>query len=313
MQSQKMESVGRLAGGVAHDFNNLLTVINGYASLMLRKLHSEDPLRDHVAEIRKAGERAAGLTQQLLTISRRQIVQLRPLNLSALIEESQGMLGRMLGEDVQIAAELDMDAGLVLADGDQLHQTLMNLAVNARDAMPQGGHLTLRTSRLHLDKNSGARYEATPGDYVLLEVCDTGVGISEEDQQRIFEPFFTTKGRVGTGLGLPTVLGIVQQTGGWIAVDSRLGEGTTFRIGLPLLPATALPTPPDGSTPTDLEGSETVLVVEDQEEVRNLAVLALRSFGYRTLEAESGDAALQLVEGHAGPIHLVLTDVVMPA
>jgi CheY-like chemotaxis protein len=247
-----------------------------------------------------------------LTISRKQIVQSQPVNLSALVQESHDMLGRILGEDVQTVTDLDTESGLILADAAQLHQVLMNLAVNARDAMPEGGSLTLRTLRMDLDENSAAHYQASPGRYVVLEVCDTGVGMSEEVQKKIFEPFYTTKGEAGTGLGLPTVYGIVQQAGGWIAVESQLGAGTTFRIGLPFLSEAAPPSPGSGTLSTQFEGSETVLVVEDQEEVRNLAVMALKSFGYRTLQAASGDAALAIVADLPEPIHLVLTDVVMP-
>jgi PAS domain S-box-containing protein len=313
IQAQKMESIGRLAGGVAHDFNNLLTVINGYSDLLFKRLHERDPIRDSVAEIRKAGERAAALTRQLLAISRKQIVQPRPVDPNELIRENHDMLSRMVGEDVSVMLDLDPEAGLVMADFDQLHQVLMNLVVNARDAMPGGGQLTLRTSPWQLDESSASSHPGMGlGPYVLLEVSDTGVGMSDEVQQKIFEPFFTTKGEAGTGLGLATVYGIVRQAGGWITVQSQPGVGTTFRIGLPLLAGIERRPQSAGSVVTRLEGSETVLVVEDQEEVRKLAVTVLQGYGYRTLEAKSGAEALAMVEHYGQPIHLVLTDVIMP-
>jgi len=223
------------------------------------------------------------------------------------------MLGRLLGEDVELAVHLDPDAGLVMADADQLHQVLMNLVVNARDALPEGGRLTLRTSRLHLDESSAALHPgASPGPYVLLEVSDSGVGMSEEVQQMMFDPFYTTKGEAGTGLGLSTVYGIVRQAGGWIAAESQPGMGTTFRIGLPFLSEAEPQSPASDSQAAQLEGSETILVVEDQEEVRSLAVKALGDLHYRTLEAKSGAEALAMAENGAAPIDLVLTDVVMP-
>ncbi len=314
MQAQKMESAGRLAGGIAHDFNNLLTVINGYSDLILAGLQTGDPLRDSVGDIRNAGGRAAELTRQLLTFSRKQVIEPRPVNLNALILESRGMLRRILGEDIEMVTDLDPDPGQVMADPGHLHQVLMNLVVNARDAMPAGGRLTLRSSRIHIDETETPSFPgAVPGPYLVMEVSDTGVGMSEEIQQKLFEPFFTTKAvGTGTGLGLSTVYGIVRQAGGWIRVDSRPEMGATFRIGLPLLAESSPQAPPDALPRTRLEGSETVLVVEDQDEVRRLAVAVLKSFRYRTLEARSGGEALVVAENYHGPIHLLLTDVVMP-
>ncbi|MBI4877675.1 MAG: PAS domain S-box protein [Acidobacteria bacterium] len=312
-QAQKLESVGRLAGGVAHDFNNLLTVINGYGDLLLARLRADDPVRPSLEQIRKAGERAANLTQQLLAFSRKQVVRPRLLDLNAQAQEAGQMLRRLLQEDIELVLRLDPTVGSVMADPGQLHQVLINLAVNAKDAMPTGGELLVETSSVEL--NAGCETElpeAVPGKYVLLTVTDTGTGMDAETREHIFEPFFTTKetGK-GTGLGLATVYGIVRQNGGWIAVRSEPGKGTTFRIYLPR--AEAGPAKPDAAPPPmELHGSETILVVEDQADVRRLATRVLEAHGYTTLQAGSGAEALQLVRDHAGPIHLLLTDVVMP-
>jgi PAS domain S-box-containing protein len=313
-QAQKLESIGRLAGGVAHDFNNLLTVINGYSDFLLEQMQEQDPLRSSLVEVRKAGERAADLTRQLLAFSRKQVVEPRPVNLNTLILDSREMLGRVVREDIEIVTELEPNPSEVMADPGRLHQVLLNLVVNARDAMPGGGRLTLRTSRLHLDPAAASLFPgAIPGFYAVLEVSDTGAGMSEEIQQRVFDPFFTTKGPgEGTGLGLSTVYGIVRQAGGWIKVESSPGMGATFRIGLPLAAQPVLQCQSAKPSPTQLEGSETVLVVEDQDEVRRLALSVLRKFGYQTLEARSGPDALSVAESYAGPIHLMLTDMVMP-
>ena len=234
-QAQKLESIGRLAGGVAHDFNNLLTVINGYSEMGLERLPEGDPLRDLLTQIRKAGERANGLTRQLLAFSRKQVIEPRRVNLNELILESTKMLRRIVREDIEITTNLNPAAGDVMADPGQLHQILMNLVVNARDAMPSGGRLSLRSSRLQLDRLEAASLPGTrPGPYAVIEVSDTGVGMSDEIQQKAFDPFFTTKPEgTGTGLGLSTVYGIVRQGGGWIKVESQPGMGATFRIGLP--------------------------------------------------------------------------------
>lgn len=311
---QRMESVGRLAGGVAHDFNNLLTVINGYGDLLLKRVPAgDDRLRTPLQQIRKAGERAAELTQQLLTFSRKQVVQLKPLNLNDIVAESSAILKRLLGEDIEVVTNLLPLGWPVLADEGEIYQVLMNLAVNAKDAMPNGGTLTIETTSIKLDDSSATiNPKVKPGPYALLSLADTGIGMDKETLQRIFEPFYTTKveGK-GTGLGLSIVFGIVEQCGGWISVDSEPGRGTTCKIYLPQI-----------ETPADigdavravepLRGSETVLVAEDQDDVRGLVVEVLRSYGYRVLEAASGDEALRLAEQQAGPISLLLTDVIMP-
>jgi PAS domain S-box-containing protein len=313
-QAQKLESIGRLAGGVAHDFNNLLTVINGYSEMGLGRLPEGDPLRDLLTQIRKAGERAEGLTRQLLAFSRKQVIEPRPVNINDLILESNKMLGRIVREDIEIVTNLDRGACYVMADPDQLHQILINLVVNARDAMPSGGRLTLRTSRLQFDKVASTSFPGVKaGPYVVMDVSDTGVGMSEEIQQRIYEPFFTTKPEgTGTGLGLSTVYGIVQQAGGWIKLESQPEMGTTFRIGLPLLVHYERQALPTNVPATQLQGSETVLVVEDQDDVRLLVLAILEKLNYRALGASSGRHALSIVENHSGPIHLTLTDVIMP-
>jgi PAS domain S-box-containing protein len=341
-QAQKMESIGRLAGGVAHDFNNLLTVINGYSGLLLKGVNPGDAAAGPLGEIHKAGERAAQLTRQLLAFSRKQEVEWKRVDLNALILETRTMLQRMVGEDIEIAVELSPDAGPVQADTGHLTQVLMNLAVNARDAMPEGGRLSIETANSDLD---GAYAAAHPGiaagRYVRVAVRDTGAGIDEETQARIFEPFFTTKGPgKGTGLGLSTVYGIVRQAGGSIDVESDPGKGTAFLIYLPspwqggIAPPAQQPGPgkeenghrlfvsgledmpeSDAAEPTPAEvepGTETILLVEDQEELRRLAALGLRHHGYRILDAGCGDEALLVAGQHEGPIHLLLTDMVMP-
>ena len=310
-QAQKLESVGRLAGGIAHDFNNLLTVINGYTDLLLNRLKEGDPLRDSVAEIQNAGERAACLTKQLLAFSRKQIIEPRPTDLNSLITENRAMFQRLLGEDIELVTKLDHSLGQIMADPGQIHQVLMNLAVNARDAMPGGGRLTIETANVEVDEGHVAGL--APGPFVLLAVSDSGTGIEKEIQERIFDPFFTTKGEgEGTGLGLSTVYGIVRQCGGATSLLSEPGQGATFRIYLPRTEAGAgsvkVATPSYG----DVRGSETILVVEDQEAVRKWAVQALKSYGYRILEAAQGAEALLLAQNCSDPIHLLLTDVVMP-
>lgn len=314
LQSQKLESIGRLAGGVAHDFNNLLTVINGYSDILLSLMHQRDPLRPQIEQIRKAGERAAGLTQQLLAFSRKQVTQPRPLDLNTVVADSEAMFRRLLGEDIELATNLSPSLGQAMADPSQIHQVLMNLLVNARDAMPDGGKLVIETANVELDHSSNAGHsDVAPGPYVLLAVTDTGIGMDEETRSLIFEPFFTTKGKgKGTGLGLSTVYGIVRQNQGWIWVDSESGKGSTFKIYLPRMDVG----PPAGeaveSAPTMLRGSETVLIVEDQDDVRRLATTVLRSQGYRVLEAANGSDALALAGRHLESIHLVLSDVVLP-
>jgi PAS domain S-box-containing protein len=313
LQAQKMESVGRLAGGIAHDFNNLLTVINGTADLILMDLREGDPLRADLEEVRRAGERGAQLTRQLLAFSRKQILQPTVLSLNTVIADMQSMLRRLLGEDVILACTLADDLGSVRVDRAQIEQVLLNLTVNARDAMPGGGTLTIATRNVERDEAYAERHPSVvPGPYVLLSISDTGVGMDQATQARIFEPFFTTKGpERGTGLGLSTAWGIVKQSGGSIEVYSEVGKGTSFHVYLPRVEAAA-----DRSqavlTATVRGGGETILVVEDEEGLRHLAERALKSAGYRVLTAANGGEALLLLERLDGPVHLMLTDVVMP-
>ena len=314
VQAQRMESVGRLAGGVAHDFNNLLTVINGYSDLLMAKLDKNDPHRAPLGEIRKAGDRAAELTRQLLTLSRKQVVEPAPVNLNALIAESLEMLRRLAGEQVEVVAHLSRDLAEVISDAGQMHQVLMNLVANARDAMPGGGRLTIETTNFEVDYEFAAHHsEIEPGPHVLLVVADTGVGMSSGVKRHIFEPFYTTKGvGRGTGLGLSTVYGIVRQSGGCVWVESEPGRGAVFKIALPQARSRATPRDEQKSQAATLGGHETVLVVEDQIEVRKLACEILRGHGYQVLEASMAFDALLIAEQHQGPIHLMLTDCVMP-
>jgi PAS domain S-box-containing protein len=313
-QAQKMEGLGRLAGGIAHDFNNLLTAIGGRCYLILGRLAADDPLRRDLEIIQGAGERAGRLTHQLLAFSRKQILAPRVLDLNAMVTDIHPLLQRMIGEDVEVTMNLGSALGSVKADLGQMEQVIINLAVNARDAMPQGGRLTLQTTSVVLDE-AYARIHADvePGQYVILAVSDTGHGMNAETQARIFEPFFTTKevGK-GTGLGLATVYGIVKQTNGHIVVDSALDQGTTFKIYLPSvdrLPAMNSPGEAGGAT---RRGSETVLLVEDDEGVRALAREILEVQGYTVLEASVPAEALRAGGANGVPIHLLLTDVVMP-
>jgi two-component system, cell cycle sensor histidine kinase and response regulator CckA len=313
-QAQKLESIGRLAGGIAHDFNNLLTVMNGYSDLALRDLHASDPLRPMLVEIRQAGERASQLTHQLLAFSRKQVSAPRPVDVDALIAESQNMLRRLIGEDVELVAQLGAGGAMVHADPGQLHQVLMNLVVNARDAMPKGGRLTIETGCLDAGlAELGPEAGEAAGACVRITVADTGSGMDDETKKRIFDPFFTTKaeGR-GTGLGLSMVYGIVRQSGGAVTVDSVPGGGATFSIYLPVHGETGDAGSAATGAAQELRGGETILLVEDQEEVRLFAESALRSYGYRVISAASAAEALQIVEICAGQINLVLTDVVMP-
>ena len=314
MQAQKLESVGRLAGGVAHDFNNLLTVINGYSDMILGELPPDDALRELVSEIRTAGERAAALSGQLLVLSRKQVVQAREVNLNDIIAEVEKMLGRVIGEDIRLESVLSPSLGCVLADPGQLHQILMNLAVNARDAMPGGGTLLIETTNVDLLGDFAEQHgEVEAGHYVMLSVSDTGVGMTKDVMSHLFEPFFTTKkAGEGTGLGLATVYGIVKQCGGTIRVYSEPGRGTNLRIYLPRIePVETTRKEPARETST-ARGTETILVVEDQDQLRKIVVRVLQGRGYKALEAANPRDALALSEGYAGPIHLLLTDVVMP-
>ena len=299
-QAQKMDAIGRLAGGVAHDFNNLLTVILGRTDILLHPLKPEDPMRRGIELIQRTAGRAADLTRQLLAFSRKQVLEPVVLDLGAVATDMKDMLGRLIGEDIALLTTPTPGLGRVKADRGQIEQVVMNLAVNARDAMPQGGRLILETANVDLDDEYERRHVgARPGPHVMLAVSDTGTGIPREIQAQIFEPFFTTKEQgKGTGLGLATVYGIVKQSGGYIEVDSEPGQGTAFRIYLPRLDAAA--------------ATETILLVEDEEGVRELARDILRASGYTVLEARNGAEALLLCERHQGPLDMLLTDVVMP-
>ena len=313
-QSQKMEAVGRLAGGVAHDFNNLLTVIRGYSELLLARLGADDPIRKDMVEVKKAADRASGLTRQLLAFSRRQFIAPKVIDLNALIANMDGMLRRLLGEDiVELCTELNLHTGSIRADAGQIEQVIMNLAVNARDAMPKGGRLTIETRNVTIGKSTRQTPAGVkPGAYVLLAVRDTGHGMDEETQSHLFEPFFTTKEKgKGTGLGLSTVYGIVKQNGGSIVVESQKDQGATFKIYLPLVDQgpSGAPGAPDAEP---VHGRETILLVEDEPAVRGLVHETLRLHGYTVLEARHGIEALMTGAKHQGPIHLLLTDVVMP-
>jgi len=313
LQAQKMESIGRLAGGIAHDFNNIMTAILGFGSMILDQIDENNPLRHAVEQIVSAGERATNLTRQLLTFSRKQMVEVRILDPNAVIVEMNQLLRRALGEDIELMTLLDDEAGCVKMDAGLLQQVVMNLAINARDAMARGGQLTIRTSRATLDeKFCKSRVNVQPGEYLQLSVRDSGAGMSREVLSHVFEPFFTTKPKgKGTGLGLATVYGVVNQCGGHIEIESEPGAGTQVNIWLPRVVTTA------DTVPVELEeklqrGTETILVVEDEDVVRDLSCRILRSLGYHVQEASNGKEAVELVQKYSHPIHLVFTDVVMP-
>jgi PAS domain S-box-containing protein len=313
-QAVKMEAVGRLAGGVAHDFNNILTAITGYSELLLMNLPPGDPQRQEVEDIRQAAERAASLTRQLLAFSRKQVLQPRRLDLNRVVGDMDKMLRRIIGEDIDLVTVLGENLGTVQADPGQIEQVVMNLAVNARDAMPHGGKLTLETANVDLDPAYAEEHlEVQAGPYVMLAVSDTGIGLDPESKAHLFEPFFTTKemGK-GTGLGLSTVYGIIKQSGGLIWVYSEPGKGTTFKIYLPRLEGAAAVTEGVPAPASSDRGTETILLVEDEDLVRQVARRILERYGYTVLAAASGQQALDLSRQHAGPIHLMLTDVVMP-
>ncbi|MFZ3216343.1 MAG: PAS domain S-box protein [Candidatus Acidiferrales bacterium] len=315
-QAQKMEAVGRLAGGIAHDFNNLLMVIQGYADLMTERLAEGDPLRRNAEQIQTASQRATSLTRQLLAFSRKQMLAPKVLNIQSVVGEMEKILRRLIGEDVQLETSSAPDLGLVKADRSQIEQVILNLAVNARDAMPEGGRLTIETANVDLDESfSHTPVVLSPGPYVMLAVTDNGCGMDAETQAHIFEPFFTTKEKgKGTGLGLATVYGIVKQSGGYVWVYSEPGRGTSFKVYLPRIQeeqaAATRDHKVDGRTLP--QGTETVLLVEDEKGVRELAREYLEMTGYTVIEAEDGHTALELAALHSGPIHLLMTDVVMP-
>ena len=313
-QVQKIEAVGRLAAGVAHDFNNILTAIMGHSELLLRQLDADDPRRKNAEQIEKVAHLAAGLTRQLLIFSRKQVIEPRVLNLNAVILDIKKMFRRLIGEDIEFCTLLDPAAGHIKADPGQIEQVIMNLAVNARDAMPNGGKLTVTTANTTLDKDHLKNFpDMGAGDYVMLAIADTGTGMSEEVKAHLFEPFFTTKpSGKGTGLGLATCFGIVKQNTGHINVHSELGSGTTFKIYFPQVQS-ALEPARVRNLPTEVAGgNETVLLVEDEPVVRELAVATLREKGYTVVEAVNGEEGLRLARQHDGKIDLVLTDVVMP-
>jgi PAS domain S-box-containing protein len=316
-QSQKMEAVGRLAGGVAHDFNNLLTVITGYNDLLLEE-HADNHDPDHVKlkQIKKAAEQATLLTRQLLAFSRKQVLQPRVLNLNTIVTNMETMLRRLIGEDIELIISLKEGVGLVKADPGQMEQVILNLAINARDAMPSGGKMTIETARVKLDETYARQHiGAKPGSYVMIAISDTGHGMDAETKSHIFEPFFTTKepGK-GTGLGLATVHGIINQSDGHIWVYSEPDKGTIFKVYLPQLEASEpLDDQDDPISTPPRRGSETILLVEDEDSVRGLACRILRGEGYLVLEASDGAEALQISADYPDPIHLLLTDVVMPS
>jgi two-component system, cell cycle sensor histidine kinase and response regulator CckA len=313
LHAQKLDAVGRLASGVAHDFNNLLSVVLSYSGLLLGDLKADDPMRADLEEIRKAGLRATELTRQLLAFSRHHAMQPRVVDLDQILAGMERMIMRLLGADVEVTMLTSPRLGKIVADPGQLEQVVTNLVVNARDAMPAGGMVTLETRNVDLDEDYARQhFGVKAGPYVVLAITDTGIGMDRETQARIFEPFFTTKERgKGTGLGLSTVFGIVQQSGGHVWVYSEPGEGTTFRV---YLPRTDAPVEPPRSEPPSESGrgTETILLVEDDEPVRTVACGILRRYGYRVLEASNGGEALLVCEQHGARIHLLLTDVVLP-
>lgn len=313
-QSQKLESIGQLAGGIAHDFNNILTVINGYSALAMIQLEKKDPLQKRLEEINNAGSRAAALTQQLLAFSRKQILQPKIINVNSIIQNFEKMLRRLIGEHIEFNTVLDPNIGNIKADPGQIEQVIMNLVVNSRDAMPNGGTLTIETQNIYLDEKFTSRHISTdPGSYLMIAVSDSGIGMDKETLDKIFDPFFTTKKLgEGTGLGLATVYGIVKQSGGNIWVYSEPERGTTFKVYFPMEEIFELSPNNTGSAEKALEGNETIILTEDEEMVRKLTREVLESYGYRVLEAENPEQAIAICEAFSEKIDLLITDVVMP-
>lgn len=307
-----MEGVGRLAGGIAHDFNNLLTVINGYSEIVLSQMPTDDPSRKFIQEINESGLKAAALTKQLLTFSRQQVIEPKVIDMNARIESSSNMLKRLIGEDIEMSVTAAIALGMICLDPSQFDQLLMNLSVNARDAMPKGGKLFIETSNVFFEDGITRRHDhLKAGNYVMVAVSDTGSGMTPETKARIFEPFFTTKElEKGTGLGLATCYGIVKQNKGYIEVYSELGRGTTFKVYFPRTDK-ALEEPPKEAA-ADVRGTETILLVEDERSLRAFSETILKQNGYKVFSMESGDAALRFMADHKQDIHLLLTDVVMP-
>jgi two-component system, cell cycle sensor histidine kinase and response regulator CckA len=314
VHAQKMEAVGRLAGGVAHDFNNMLTVISGYNRMILDELSPLDPLHDYAEEIAKAAERAGAITNQLLAFSRRQVIQPRVINVNTVLAQTEKMLRRLLGEDIQLTLNLPDGVGNIQADPNQIEQAIVNLAVNSRHAMPTGGHIVIETGNVHLDEDYiKTHLGVTPGDFVMVSVTDTGHGMDALTKSRVFEPFFTTKERgKGTGLGLASVYGMVKQSGGDIWVYSEPGRGTTFRLYFPRIAEAVNDTQTSETREVERSGAETVLVVEDEKPVRDLTVRMLQQLGYSVLSASSGEEAIAISHSYGSKISLLLTDVVMP-
>jgi len=312
-QAQKMEAVGRLAGGVAHDFNNLLMVINGYTEVLLEQLDGREGLYQKVQSIQQAADRAATLTRQLLAFSRKQVLELKVVDVNAVISDMERLLRPLIGENIELVTRLSPEAGRTRADAGQLEQVIMNLVVNAKDAMPEGGRISIQSSGITVHQSFREHRYIQPGRYVVISLSDTGQGMDKETQSRIFEPFFTTKEKgKGTGLGLSTVYGIVKQSGGYVFLQSDIGVGTTFHIYLPRVEETTEVSSPAKSPERENRGTETVLLVEDEDSVRELVRETLVSRGYKVLEAENGESGLQVGENYKGQIDLLITDVVMP-
>ena len=313
-QGQRMEAVGRFAGGVAHDFNNMMSAVVGFSALILDALDEHDPLRRYVEEIQRAGERASGMTQQLLAFTRKQVLLPQVLDLNSVVNDVNELLRRLIGEDVELVTEMALGVHPIEADSGQLEQVIVNLAVNARDAMPGGGHADDLDGERRARRGDPARPpDLEPGAYATISVSDSGEGMDAETLRHIFEPFFTTKEEgKGTGLGLATAFGIIKQSGGHIEVQSEPGRGTTFTILLPRAQAPVIRLDPRSTAPELLPGSETILLVEDEEVVRHLEREVLTTCGYAVLEADGPNQAIELSRNHSGVIHLLLTDVVMP-